>query len=323
MLDGWRAVSILCVLAGHLLPLGPKAWDLNGAFAATGMVIFFNLSGFLITRMLLTDARVAPFLIRRIFRIVPLAWVAIAILAATTSAPLSDVVANIAFIANLPPTHLLSGGDHLWSLCVEVQFYVGIAALVAIAGRRAIFALPLLGLAVTALRIVQDVPVSIYTWQRIDEILAGATVAIAYQSGRLPTIIPRRMALWGLALTPLIVASAHPEGGVLAFLRPWIAAFVLATTLVALPALADRLFRSRAAVYVASISYALYVVHGMLMATWLFTGDTVIRYLKRPILIALAFALAHLSTTYFESRMIAVGRRLSRRVQPHAQAPTS
>lgn len=29
VLDGWRAISILLVLAAHFLPLGPKPWQLN------------------------------------------------------------------------------------------------------------------------------------------------------------------------------------------------------------------------------------------------------------------------------------------------------
>ena len=32
-LDGWRGLSILFVLAGHLLPLGPKSWQMNSSVA--------------------------------------------------------------------------------------------------------------------------------------------------------------------------------------------------------------------------------------------------------------------------------------------------
>ena len=53
VLDGWRGLSILLVLLGHLFPLGPKAWQMNGAVAGTGMAIFFTLSGCLITSVLL------------------------------------------------------------------------------------------------------------------------------------------------------------------------------------------------------------------------------------------------------------------------------
>ena len=37
VLDGWRGISILLVLAAHLLPLGPKAWRLNETAGPMGM----------------------------------------------------------------------------------------------------------------------------------------------------------------------------------------------------------------------------------------------------------------------------------------------
>ena len=72
ILDGWRASSILLVLAGHLLPIGPARFRLNEASGATGMVIFFILSGFLITRFLSENTDLRVFVIRRFFRIYPL-----------------------------------------------------------------------------------------------------------------------------------------------------------------------------------------------------------------------------------------------------------
>ena len=66
MLDGWRGISILLVLAGHLFPLGPKSLAVNAGIAALGMAIFFTLSGFLITTTLLYRPSVVEFLIRRV-----------------------------------------------------------------------------------------------------------------------------------------------------------------------------------------------------------------------------------------------------------------
>jgi len=63
---------------------------------------------------------------------------------------------------------------------------------------------------------------------------------------------------------------------------------------------------------VATISFALYVVHQILLFTWLGTGDTLVRYIKRIVVIALAFGIAHVSTFYFEQPAIALGKRLSR-----------
>jgi len=69
VLDGWRGISIGLVMAAHLLPLGPKFMQLNHVAGVLGMVIFFILSGFLITRLLLSQPPIAHFLIRRFFRI--------------------------------------------------------------------------------------------------------------------------------------------------------------------------------------------------------------------------------------------------------------
>jgi peptidoglycan/LPS O-acetylase OafA/YrhL len=65
--------------------------------------------------------------------------------------------------------------------------------------------------------------------------------------------------------------------------------------------------------YIATVSYALYVIHHLLMFTWLGSGDKLVKYLKRPLLIAATFGLAHLSTFRFERRCMAWGKRLSAR----------
>src|SRR5688572_19452949 len=86
VLDGWRGISILLVLAAHLLPVGPKVWQLNVATGVAGMVIFFVLSGFLITSILLSGSALPDFLARRFFRIVPLAWAYLAVALALAGA---------------------------------------------------------------------------------------------------------------------------------------------------------------------------------------------------------------------------------------------
>lgn len=313
MLDGWRALSILLVLAGHWLPIGPKSWGLNEAVAATGMVLFFNLSGFLITRLLLADPRVPNFLIRRLFRIVPLAYLAMIILMVWNGGDFQTLLINLLFFANLPPQHLFAGGEHLWSLCVEMQFYVGVALLVLLAGKRGLYLLPVVALAVTLLRVYQGATISIVTWQRVDEILAGGIVALIFYRpsapawiGKLPTITP-------LLILPLVFAAAHPAAGPFNYLRPYLAASAIGISLFSAPEAMVRLFRSRAAVYVAATSYALYVVHGILTASWLGSGEKIVKYAKRPLLVLATFGLAHLSTFQFEARMIRLGKKVATR----------
>ena len=166
-LDGWRGLSILCVLAGHMLPLGPKALQFNAMIAAAGMSLFFILSGFLIASMLLRNSNVISFLIRRVFRIVPLAWGYLLVVLMFNGADLKAWAANLLFYANLPPFYLDYLNGHFWSLSVEMQFYAAIALAVALAGRRGLALLPIACLLVTAARIAYGEEASIVTWFRV------------------------------------------------------------------------------------------------------------------------------------------------------------
>src|SRR6202165_922417 len=102
-LDGWRGISILLVLAGHLFPLGPKSLAVNAGIAALGMAIFFTLSGFLITTTLLYRQSVVEFLIRRLCRIVPLAWLFTLVVLAFVKGSFPVYMAHMLFFGNLPP----------------------------------------------------------------------------------------------------------------------------------------------------------------------------------------------------------------------------
>jgi peptidoglycan/LPS O-acetylase OafA/YrhL len=313
MLDGWRALSITLVLAAHLLPLGPKWLRLNEAVAPMGMALFFTLSGFLITRFLAAEhANVRTFIIRRFFRIVPLSWLVCLMVLAFNQAPAETYSAHLLFYANIPPFWLLPMTSHLWSLCVEMQFYVGIALIVAIAGRRGLYAIPLLCLAATGFRIATGTTISIVTWFRIDEILAGGTIALAYSGwfGAWPMKAAGRINVY--LMLPLVLLASHPLSGPVAYLRPYLASAMVAASLASAPPLLARIFEHRLTAWVATISYALYIIHGVLMNTWLGTGETLERYLKRPLLIGLTFLTAHLSTYRFEQPCIAYAKRLTR-----------
>ncbi|UUZ55368.1 hypothetical protein LP419_06425 [Massilia sp. H-1] len=135
------------------------------------MVLFFTLSGFLITTALLLLSRAcAP------------SWCAVFARGAAGLAVLPDRAGRVGRIGtgmagpfllygNLPPRLLVPLTLHMWSLCMEVQFYVAAALLVA-AAARGLWLLPLLGLLFTGLRIWHGVFASDISYYRIDEILA-------------------------------------------------------------------------------------------------------------------------------------------------------
>ncbi|MDB5811951.1 MAG: acyltransferase [Betaproteobacteria bacterium] len=318
VLDGWRGISILLVLATHFLPLGPKAWKLNLTAGPMGMTIFFTLSGFLITNFLLHNASVTEFIIRRFARIVPLAWLALAIGLPLSGAPLDSYLANFLFYANLPPFWLEPATSHFWSLCVEMQFYSAIAVLFLMFRERGLLAIPVLCLLVTAYRVLVGAEISIVTWLRIDEILAGATVALAF-NGRLGETLSKWIK-WPspYLLLVMLVASCHPDAGPINYLRPYLAAWLVGNTLFNEQNSFCPVLTHKWLVYVAAISYALYVIHPLLGHTWLGSGATIERYAKRPLLFAALFLLAHLSTFYYEHRWIEFGKQLARRIRNRA-----
>lgn len=320
VLDGWRGMSILIVLAAHLIPLGPKSWQLNEAAGPLGMSLFFTLSGFLITNFLLKKQNVLDFLIRRLFRIIPLAWLYIAIVLFLTQSNINQYFAHLFFYANWPPMQLTEVTSHLWSLCVEMQFYIGIAFLVLLLKGRGLLLIPVLCLIVTLYRVHDGVHVAINTWYRVDEILAGGILALLFNDKL--GIYPKKFLGWinQWILIVLLLLSCHPESGFMNYFRPYLAAMLVGSTLVRYSSNhISRLMNSKILFYLASISYALYVIHGGLRYTWLGEGETLEKYIKRPLLLAILFVLAHLSTFYYEKKFISFGKELSLKVQKKNQ----
>ena len=209
---------------------------------------------------------------------------------------------------NLPQISLIDLTAHLWSVCVEMQFYIWIALLYAVLGTKGLVMIPLGAAIVTCLRIVDGMQFSIVTWYRIDEILAGGTMALVYY-GRLGARSKNTLAyLNSSVLLILFLASCHNQGGFLTYARPYLAATLVGSTL----------FRSQSALewrwlrYIAEISFALYILHPLLAHSWLGSGDVLERYVKRPLLLGLLLGMAHLSTFQFEHRWMAIGKKLGR-----------
>lgn len=129
-LDGARAVSIALVVVGHWAELRFHS-DVAGAFANFGVRIFFVISGYLITTLLLRERAktesicVREFYVRRAYRILPAAMVFMAVAFALFWRELRwyHMAAAVFYLANFDFTHPWYLG-HLWSLSVEEQFYL-------------------------------------------------------------------------------------------------------------------------------------------------------------------------------------------------------
>jgi peptidoglycan/LPS O-acetylase OafA/YrhL len=136
-LDGLRGVSIVLVVLCHYyasfgLPRSALTAALAGR-ASFGVTIFFLISGFLISSLLLEEeARFGGislkyFYLRRSFRILPAAFVYLFIVALLSVAGIlhaqaAEILAALGFFRNLVDGNYSTG--HYWSLSIEEQFYV-------------------------------------------------------------------------------------------------------------------------------------------------------------------------------------------------------
>ncbi len=314
VLDGVRAISILAVLWTHLFPLRVGGIPLNESLGIFGMALFFILSGYLITGQLLKQPPVSSFVARRLLRVVPAAWICLALVWWLWPVGLDTALSYLLFYANLPPQRLVPPVDHFWSLCVEVQFYM-LAALMLWLRVRAIWWLfPALLLAITALRIGHQVTASSITWFRADDLLAGACLALLMHSRHWAAVKVQlaRAGLVPLLLIALLACSFLPHPGLnpLSFLRPYVAGAFVATLLAQPAHPLSRALGGPKLAYIATVSYALYIWHLPLAATWLGSGDVVTKYLKRPLLLLVLFAVAHVSTFQIERRFNELAKRV-------------
>ena len=146
-LDGLRAISIAMVIFGHLVGTrGFPITRLHYDFGNLGVRVFFVISGFLITHLLLKEQAkigvisLAGFYKRRALRIFPAFYAYLFVVVALTHFGVIDVsrgdaLAAASYTMNYHPVRAWQVG-HLWSLSVEEQFYLLWPATLAFLGCR-------------------------------------------------------------------------------------------------------------------------------------------------------------------------------------------
>lgn len=140
-LDGWRGISILLVLVGHLFSWrygahpGEDFHTISDTMSDWGVYIFFVISGFIITKLALQERAnsgrysVRNFYTRRFFRIVPpfflyLGFVVLADAVSLISQRNSETIVAAAFVCNIPAVPCGPFVAHSWTLATEEQFYL-------------------------------------------------------------------------------------------------------------------------------------------------------------------------------------------------------
>jgi len=165
-LDGARAIAVTLVFVWHLLVKSdiPLIWRVD--YGNLGVRIFFVISGFLITFLLLAERErtgtisIRDFYVRRIFRILPAYVVFLLVMLAVLPTGWLvlhkvDFLPSAAFFSDYEtPTDALG---HTWSLSVEEQFYLlWPGAIVLLGLRRAVYACIALLLIAPTFRMLVD-----------------------------------------------------------------------------------------------------------------------------------------------------------------------
>jgi peptidoglycan/LPS O-acetylase OafA/YrhL len=210
-LDGWRGIAILLVLASHTaiafrhIVYVPHV----DAIGQHGVAIFFVLSGFLITRLLVSEDQanssinLRSFYVRRFFRLAPCAWVYLAVLIALYSGvqhkpfTAGDIVGSLFFFRNfIDATGLhASATGHFWSLSIEEQFYLVWPSILVFAGVKRCRWICVIGALIIAFYRLQH-------WEQLAQLPLQATFGTQYRADSL--LIGCAAALWLRDLEPYL-----------------------------------------------------------------------------------------------------------------------
>jgi peptidoglycan/LPS O-acetylase OafA/YrhL len=311
-LDGLRGLAVFLVLLWHFIgamvdtELGwwAKASYRTFIFGRTGVDLFFVLSGFLITRVVLTRTLsgtrfLKVFYLKRALRILPPYLLLVAIFWAVVSLGVNNAVFNsdtplwrhLSFTQNFwmseKGTWGPSGISVSWSLAIEEHYYLFFPLLALIVPRKA---LPgLLGLTILSSIFCRAAmhyfyPGNAYlgyvmTFSRLDGLAAGGLLAFAITTPTLRSWLENntkelKKLLWFLiAIVPLFCISI--AGRLTATMFYWghtyltlLYVTVLALVILNIGADCNRWLRSEALRSLGKISYSVYLFHPLFIASF-------------------------------------------------------
>ncbi len=336
-LDGLRALSVLIVIIAHM----GFEHIVPGGF---GVTVFFFISGFLITRLLLAESeskgkvKLGKFYMRRIVRLYPALLFMLYMTACLyiifgfgSPAPM-EVAAGVGYFTNIFQVFSRIGGElpfmpwtHLWSLAVEEHFYLGFPILVVLFRKNwRNLARVLCGVIVAAalwrayIAFGTSLPVADYNYMmtdaRIDSLAWGCLLSvILHISGsaqtykRLIGFFPTLLGFAGLAASFLIRDESFRY--TLRFSVQGASIFLLILNLYywRMLSFAFTILEWKPLAYIGSISYALYLWHVPVIDMMVRGfGDS---FANKAIAVAISFGLAAFSYNYVEKPFIRLRRK--------------
>jgi peptidoglycan/LPS O-acetylase OafA/YrhL len=341
-LDGWRGISILFVVAGHLITRhyntthNPEDPSIANVLSVWGVDIFFVISGFIITKLAFQEYNqtgsfsVREFYTRRFFRIIPPFYLYLlsVILVSSFSLivqPNHETLKAAAFVCNFP--NVCSGwfAGHTWTLAYEEQFYLSFPLLFGLVGRNSRKFIAMLFFALVMFPFVRFVlhfgdasRIAASFASGFSFICAGA-VSAAYEENikwlaksRAAIYLSCCSALFLMGLLFLNATFAFPLGSSLAYMQISLMLTVLpvciawlVTSSVHKSNLFTKVLTSPPLLFFGMISYSLYLWQQM------FTGPESF-YLSSSLLFStpLLFVIATLSYYFVERPFVQLGKSL-------------
>jgi len=287
-LDGLRAIAVLSVLWFHWVPVGQNVG--RASLGEFGVDLFFVLSGFLITRILLNSrsdytiekrAVLRQFYIRRFLRIFPLFYGVLVIAVLIDIHPFRDAWAwHVTYLQNF--YQWMHGRDmwgaHLWTLAVEEQFYLAWPMVVLFISRNRLVP------AVISLIVLAPL-FRFFCWSQGssgDPILLPVSAMDCLGSGALIAILGnkltqesmRKITQWLFAIGVLGFCISHLGNN-----YAWdasrqtsialVCSFIVWRTSIGFKGIFGRTLQLAPISYIGRISYGVYVYHGFANAYWI------------------------------------------------------
>jgi peptidoglycan/LPS O-acetylase OafA/YrhL len=326
-LDGWRAIAILLVVFHHDGPhrLGWLSTGWAYWHGATGVDIFFAISGLLICTLLLDEEadtgriHLGQFYLRRAFRILPAAMTYLLVVALLCGAGVISAVHRSEwfgslffyrnFQINVPATWYT---NHFWSLSVEEHFYFFLPGLLVLIPRRR--AAVLLGLGLTALAAgtvvhhFHDFSVPFpFTDFRLGALLLPAATAVALRNDKVRRAAARL--LQPLPVILLTMAAITWLHWMTFAILPFFMVALVASTVLNPGGVAGAALESAPLRFIGKRSYSLYLWQQLFMVGHFRPGLYDFALQRWPWSLACAFLCACLSYSFVEQPLIRAGRR--------------
>ena len=353
-LDGLRAVAIGLVFLHHTGALLVPSLQ-HGLFPGgfLGVNVFFVLSGFLITTLLLERRGAEPhpirtFYERRVLRLFPAVVVLVVVVfayalitgndianAARAFAVVGTYTANWAALWGIDFSHYVG---HLWSLAIEEQFYLAWPLILFAAMRLGCSRRQMLWIVLAAALVAAGWRASLWepgAWLRIyirtdaqaDSILIGAALALL-PAGRVVAAVPRRargpLAWLALAAVVAVAEAVEPSSAGL-YLGGFTVLAVVVALLIALelePGVGPyRVLTLRPVLVLGRLSYSLYLWH---YPVFLVVAERTAGWsgaLRVPVAWAIALGAAAASYRLVELPALRIKGRLGRRGASVEAAP--